>query len=139
MQSNSFICIFLYICLSFKVWYRRMGKSIYVKTWFGIVVFHVSSSSFVHFLNFTFDGLDMDSTLSVGSFVASQLHLICFVRSMKIAVGSDYTSFTNSSFNFLVIISAWLLATIFVQSLNKARMMHGNIKIIPWTMLKSIV
>ena len=116
-----------------------MGKSIYVQTWFGIFVFHVSSSSFVHFLNFTFGGLDMDSTPSAGSFVASQLHIIRFVRCLAIVVGSDYTSFTNSSFNFLVIISAWLLATILVQSLNKARMMHGNIKIIPWTMLKSMV
>ena len=97
--------------------------------------------SFVQLLSLvpSFDGLDLDSTPSVGRFIASQPHIIRFVRCLVIAVGSDYTSFTNSSFNFLVIISAWLLATILVQSLNKARMMHGNIKIIPWTMLKSMV
>ena len=98
-------------------------------------------TSFVQLLSvvLSFDGLDLDSTPSVGRFVDSQPHIIRFVGYLIRAVNSGYTSFTNSSFNFLVIISAWLLATILVQSLNKARMMHGSIKIIPWTMLKSMV
>ena len=97
-------------------------------------------TSFVQLLSFvlSLDGLDLDSTLSVGRFIASQPHIIRFVRCLKIAVGSDYTSFTNSSFNFLVIISACLLATTFVQSLNNAKMIHGRIKMIAWTRLKSI-
>lgn len=47
------------------------------------------------------------------------------------------TSFTNSSFNFLDKISACLLATNFVQSLNNEKIMHGSMKMMPWTRLRS--
>lgn len=49
-----------------------------------------------------------------------------------------YTNLTSASFKSLEMSSACLFATSFVHNLNNVRMIHGKMKMIPCTMLKSM-